>query len=158
MVHKLMLLDVLILVCFVVLSRNSDINFNARVSIKKTCSRPPILYNHSDRFLDFSARTRRNTIVALLLLSVDIFTINDYVQNSPLCVSFIIDDTEVPVYVVQLIKLPGPNNKGLLYSSQTSLSLLWRVIQSCADLKRTKYQILTNVTLLKDTVTWEIES
>ncbi|GBM79362.1 hypothetical protein AVEN_236089-1 [Araneus ventricosus] len=105
------------------------------VSRRHVSGRPRVTTPAEDSFLALSARRRRrsSTVPQLvadhLLRREDAFTMQVSMQGDQLCVSPSTDDREIPAYVGQENKFPGPDSNGLLYSSPTSPDSRWRAIQ-----------------------------
>lgn len=93
----------------------------------------------------------------MLLLCADVFTIKDSMQDDPLCMSFIIDEREVLVYVRQVNTLLKPGSNGHLYSLRTSHCLLWGLMQVMCSSGESKVPDTTNVTLFNVKVIKEVE-
>lgn len=121
-------------VCHSIVQKLSD-QFETKNSV--TRGRPRIKIPAQDRFLALLVRRRRNTTVAQIILdhrTVTRMTISatiggrqttkDSIQDVLLCLSLLIDDTEVPLYVVQESTLARSDSNGLLYSSQMNIGLV----------------------------------
>ncbi|GFW23295.1 transposable element Tcb1 transposase [Trichonephila clavipes] len=63
----------------------------------------------------------RVTTTVLKCLVAGIFSVKDYAQKESLCVSFLLDDTEVPVYFGKERIVPGPDSNDFRYSSRLTM-------------------------------------